>query len=268
MSDIADLESTGLEVVELRSHEAFKARRLPGRDTIAQMERVCHLAQAFVERPETILQEFANAAVELCGADSAGISIQEADDHGNLAFRWVATAGEFASFRNAVVPNFPSVSGICLQRGHAQVFRISQRFLDLVGIPAKPVTDGLVFPWKEDQTRGTLWVMAHARSEAFDADDARLVAMLANFAAVAVREERQRKLLLKQAKAAAAAAMANDLAHRINNPLQSLTNLVYIAGQDCDGARGKELAHEMKEHVGRLSDLVRRLLALPVDGQS
>ncbi len=33
------------------------------------------LARALVERPEEILQELVNAAVDLCGADGDGISL-------------------------------------------------------------------------------------------------------------------------------------------------------------------------------------------------
>jgi hypothetical protein len=38
---------------------------------------------------------------------------------------------------------------------------------------------------------------------------------------MAIRHKRQQKSLLQQAKAAAAAEMANKLAHKINNPLQN-----------------------------------------------
>jgi hypothetical protein len=45
-----------------------------------QMEGLHRLAVAFVESPETILQELINTAVRLCGADSAGISIEREGD--------------------------------------------------------------------------------------------------------------------------------------------------------------------------------------------
>ena len=40
------------------------------------MEGMQRIAHAFVERPDTILHELVNAAVAICGADSAGISIE------------------------------------------------------------------------------------------------------------------------------------------------------------------------------------------------
>jgi hypothetical protein len=59
--------------------------------------------------------------------------------------------------------------------------------------------------------------MAHGRSEAFDGEDARMMQLLANFAAMGFRQQRQQKELMEKERAAAAAAMANDLAHKINN---------------------------------------------------
>jgi nitrogen-specific signal transduction histidine kinase len=54
---------------------------------------------------------------------------------------------------------------------------------------------------------------------------------LANFAATGVRLQPQQKLLMEQARTAATAAMANDLAHQINNPLQGLMQTVFLFGR-------------------------------------
>ena len=53
------------------------------------------------------------------------------------------------------------------------------------------------------------------------------------------------------------------LAHQINNPLQSLMNLVYLASTGESGGDAKELAAELSDHLRRLSVLVSKLLALP-----
>jgi hypothetical protein len=57
--------------------------------------------------------------------------------------------------------------------------------------------------------------------------------------------------------------MANDLAHEINNPLQSLMNLVYVASAGNSGGDAKVLAEELSDHILRLSLLVGKLLQLP-----
>jgi hypothetical protein len=254
---------TGLEVIDLFEDASFASRQLHVRDVAIQMEGMSRLARAFVERPETILQELVNAAVELCGADSSGISIEREDKNDAEFYEWVATAGEYAGFLNATLPRNPSACGMCLERGRPQLFRVTQRFFDLMGIEAPTVTDGILLPWVSGETRGTIWIMAHGRDEAFDGGDLRMMQVLANFAAMGVRQQRQQKLLMEQAIHAAAAGMANELAHRINNPLQSITNIVYLAGAGGIDGDAKTLAGELAEPIQRLSVLAARLLSLP-----
>jgi nitrogen-specific signal transduction histidine kinase len=76
------------------------------------------------------------------------------------------------------------------------------------------------------------------------------------------RQNRQHETLLSQERIASAANMANQLAHAINNPLQSLTNLVYLASAT-DVQEGKALACKMSADLTRLTQLVKRLLSLP-----
>jgi hypothetical protein len=260
-----NLEDTGLEVVTLQNDPEFQGRRLHVRDAATQLEGVRRLARAFVESPDSILQELVNAAVDLCGADSAGISLEKEDWTENEFYHWIATAGEYSPFLNATLPRYPSACGVCLERGGPQHFRVGQRFFDLMGIEAPLVTDGILLPWQADGTRGTIFIMAHGRTEAFDQDDGRMMQLLASFAAMGVRQRRQQKALIAQSSAAAAAAMANELAHEINNPLQALTNLVYLASHSQSGD-AKLLAGELSDQLQRLSGLVAKLLALPGGG--
>lgn len=254
---------SGLEVVNLETDSEFARRRLHSRDAVMQMEGMQRLASAFVDRPDAILQELVNAAVELCGADSAGISVEREDGSDAEFYEWVATAGSYAGFLNAILPRSPSACGVCLERGGPQLFRVSQRFFEILGVEAATVTDGILLPWQVGTTRGTIFIMAHGRREAFDSDDLRMMQVLAEFAAMGVRQQQQHRLALERERAAAAAAMANDLAHKINNPLQSLTNILYIAAEGQSGGDARELGREALEDLGKLSMLVKRLLALP-----
>lgn len=253
---------TGLEVLDLASDPAFAKRRLHTRDVATQIEGMHRLARAFVDQPDTILQELVNAAVDLCEADSAGISIEQENKTDENYYYWAATAGQYAPFLHATLPRHPSACGVCLERGRPQLFYVTQRFFDLMGIDAPIVTDGILLPWEVEQTRGTLWIMAHRRTEAFDNADVHMMRLLADFAAMGVRQQRQQSRLMEQAGAAAAAAMANKLAHRINNPLQSLTNVLYLAANGHHGEDAKALANEMAADLDRLSALVKKLLAL------
>ena len=260
---VADPEVNGLEVIDIRTDAAFAARKVHGRDVVAQMEGMQRLARAFVESPETILQELVNAAVELCGADSAGISLEKDGRTDEDFYHWVATAGQYSGFTDASLPRYPSACGICLDRGRPQLFRVNKKFFDIMGIEAPSVTDGILLPWQVGETRGTIFVMAHGREEAFDSDDARMMQTLADFAAMAVRQLRQQRELIDQAVAAAASSMANELAHQINNPLQGLTNVLYLAAEGANESDSRQLAREASVDLRRLSTLVKKLLALP-----
>jgi transcriptional regulator with GAF, ATPase, and Fis domain len=266
VSSIRDAATdTGLEVLEITTDPAFGARKLHTRDLAVQMEGMRRLTHAFVSSPQTILQELVNAAIDLCGADSAGISVEMDDRTEENYYQWVATAGQFAGFLNATLPHHPSACTLTLERGRPQLFRVTKPFYDILGVSAPVVTDGLLLPWQADEARGTIYVVAHGRTEAFDAEDLRLMQVLADFAAMAVRHQRQQHTLMQQTKATAAAAMANDLAHEINNPLQSLTNVVYLASEGHESSDAKTLANELSAPLQRLSGLVRKLLALPHD---
>jgi signal transduction histidine kinase len=253
---------TGLVVLDLISDHAFAQRRPHMHDVAAQIKGMNQLAQAFVGDPETILQVLVDAAVDLCGAESAGISI-ERKQSATKFYEWVATAGQYKRFLNAMLPLYPSACGVCLERGGPQILRVSQRFFDLMGIEAPIVTDGILLPWQVNQTRGTFWIMAHKEPEAFDQEDLRVMQALADFVAMAVEHQRQQAAIIRQGSAAAAAKMANDLAHEINNPLQSLMNLVYVASESDSGGDAKALAEELSDHVLRLSLLVGKILQLP-----
>jgi len=264
MSTVAsDLLDSGLEVLDLQSDAEFLERRLHVHDNAKQLVGLQTLARAFVERPETILQELVDAAVSLCGADSAGISVERPDKTESDYYHWIATSGDYAGFLNAILPRYPSACGICLDRGRPQLFRVSQRFFDLMGIQASTVTDGILLPWYVDGRQGTVWIMAHGRRIAFDGEDLRLMQVLADFAAMGVRQQRQQKLLVDKASAAAAAAMADDLAHKINNPLQSLTNILYLAADGHCGDGARVWGRQALEDLNRLSELVQQVLALP-----
>ncbi len=272
-SSTPELTDTGLDVLDLADDLSFNLRRLHTRDVISQMEGLRRLTQAFVESPDTILQVLVDSAVQLCGADSAGISLERSrpgaagcagDANGDLeAYEWVATSGEYAGFLNARLPRHPSACGTCLERGAPQLFRVRKQFFETMGIEAALVTDGILLPWQVEEIRGTIWIMAHHRAEAFDREDLRMMQLLSDFAAMAMRQQRLQRLLLESASAAAAAAMANHLAHEINNPLQSLTNLVFLATETESPLSARQLGEQLPPPLLRLSDEVQRLLALP-----
>jgi hypothetical protein len=66
---------------------------------------------------------------------------------------------------------------------------------------------------------------------------------------------------MEQAGTAAEAALANKLAHQINNSLQGLMQTVFLFGRG--GAESGVVAQQAMGGVLQLSDLVKGLLSLP-----
>lgn len=262
-SGISLWEQTGLEVIDIADPAAFAGRRSTRREVARQLDGMQRIARAFVTEPETILQVLTDAAVELCGADSAGISLEKDDRTDESYYHWVATSGQYSGFLDAMLPRYPSACGICLERNRPQLFRVGRKFFEIMGVDAPLVSDGLLFPWQVESMRGTIFVMAHGREQVFDAEDCRAMQTLADFAGMAMRQQRQQQLLVEQAGTRGAEAMANRLAHRINNPLQSLTNIMYLAAEGYSEMDAVTLGKQAAADLDRLSKTVRQLLALP-----
>ena len=260
---VEELDAVGLQVVDLQDEAQLSKRQLHSRNGSMQMEELHRLATTFVEQPETILQELVNAAIRLCGADSAGISVERDGKTDQHYYQWIATAGEYSGFLDAMLPKSPSACTVCLERGGPQLFRVNKRFFDILGVEAAEVTDGILLPWEVEEMRGTIFIISHSRTEAFDSEDLHLMQILANFAAMGIRQQRQQAALLSKARVTSAAAMANDLAHQINNPLQGLTNVIYLAKQTEGMGDERSLALKLEHDLSRLSGLVKTLLELP-----
>lgn len=75
-----------------------------------------------------------------------------------------------------------------------------------------------------------------------------------------VRHQHQEKLLHESEKARAAAEMAHKLAHRINNPLQSLANAIYLAQHSTENT---EYLAQAEAELRSLASQVALLLANP-----
>jgi hypothetical protein len=254
--------NTGVEVLDLQSNADFLARPSHQRDALAQLAGMQRLARAFTENSDGVLQELSDIAVQLCGAESAGISLETFGPEGEQLFQWVAISGVYSPFLNATVPYHWMPCGVCLDRSQPQTLRVPVAHFAAMGLNElpPPITDGILIPWQVGSIRGTVWVLAHGRTDAFDHMDYNIMQMFSDFAAMAVRNQQQLKTILQQTSAAAAADMANGLAHQINNPLQKLTNSIFLA--DTQSAHAPGHIKQASEDLQQLSSLVQQLLAL------
>jgi len=248
---------SGFVLRDLLADRDFPLRSAKPRSANRESMALRRLSRLFAESPETVLQELVNTAVEFCGADSAGISLEEPEDG---TFRWIVVAGSFAQYLGGRTPRKYSPCGTCLDSGRAQLYRVTKPYYDYLGVTAKPIVDGMLIPWSNEFMRGTLWAVSHASEEAFTAEDYELLNSLADFASIILRHQHQQILLRENERTKGVAEMAHKLAHRINNPLQSLTNTIFLARYGKDNV--EEHLVQAEADLQRLSLQVAKLLNL------
>lgn len=258
MSAAPQISDTGMELHDLLTDAGFAGRNCASRSPERTLRALRRLAHVFAEQPETVLQELVDLAVECCGADSAGISLEEGNGDGERVFRWVAISGSFAQYLHGTTPRFFSPCGTCLDSNRPQLYRVTKPYYDFLGVTADEITDGMLIPWVNENLRGTIWAVAHNSREAFNMEDYRLLSSLADFASIALRHQHKQELLRQREREAALAARANELAHLINNPLQSLTNTLYLTCQP--GNDVQPLLEQATQELATLSGLVREIL--------
>ena len=62
--------------------------------------------------------------------------------------------------------------------------------------------------------------------------------------------------------------MANDLPHKINKPLQSFTNILYVVEEGNDGEQARVVGEKASEDLKKLLSLVKSLLGQPTASPS
>src|SRR5689334_20866206 len=177
----------GMDLRDLHSDHEFLGRTNSLNRAETRFEALQVLARVFIEAPNVVLQRLVDIAVEFCGADSAGISLEEPDENGQLRFRWVAISGTFSQYLGGTTPRFFSPCGTCLSTGRPQHYRVTKPYYDFLGVVAEPINDGMLIPWTSDRNRGTIWAVSHGSRQTFNSEDYKLLRALADFAGISVR---------------------------------------------------------------------------------
>lgn len=251
---------TGMEFRDLLSDSSFLARTGKTRDLKLPFDALRRVTEVFANHPENVLQELVDIAMTCCGADSAGISLEEPDENGAPTFRWVAIAGSFSRYLGGRTPRFYSPCGSCLDAGRPHLYRLANPYYDFLGVTADPITDGILIPWETERFRGTIWAVSHTSAEAFDRHDYELLKSLSDYVAVILRQQDLVDKNRRAAREQASAERAHKMAHQINNPLQSLTNTMFLASQE--GPDREIYMRTALTELDALSERVKRLLAL------
>jgi signal transduction histidine kinase/ActR/RegA family two-component response regulator len=241
----------------MSGHTGELARR-PARapDYIAENHALVALARAQSGSRADLLQAVADAAMSLCCAGSAGISLVEQQD-GEQVFRWLAVSGLCADLRGKTTAWDECPCGLTLQAGTAQLFVDPQAHFPSLAFPDVSVPEGLVVPISvAGRDLGAIWVMSHHDDCRFDLEDIRLLSNLAVFAGSSLtivnardssadNERRQNEFI----------AM---LGHELRNPMAPIDSAVGAALRLCaDNAHAVEvldIAQRQMRHLRRLVD--------------
>ena len=253
----------GLDDVVINSELLCRPCKAP--DYEAENEALMGLAQTLADAPDKILQRLAETALQLCRADTAGISLLDQQD-GAEVFRWEALAGVFSDRLNATMPKNASPCGTTIVRNATQLMYMAERvFPALKSEP--PVVEALLIPfYVANKPIGTVWVVAHDERRKFDQEDERIIKTLAQFASAswqlwqaranaeaAAENQRQQAVKLAGANAALQAHLENrmkveDQLQQLNRDLQAriAKSAAQLTQANADRLTGKDSRRQLR----------------------
>ena len=238
-----DLESV-ISTAELNR----RPPRLP--DYAAENRALVALAHQLTAAPDAILQKLAEAALTLCHAQSAGISLVAED---GKTLYWPAIAGQFACHIGEGTPRDFGPCGTVMDRDSPLLFSHPERHFPYLAITPR-IVEGLLIPFHVNgQAAGTIWVLSHDASCRFDAEDLRVMTSLSEFAAaayVAMRSRNERAQTYEELREKAAALRESE--RRYRDMIDALPVAIYTT--DTDG-RLTHFNPAAIEFSGRMPDL-------------
>lgn len=227
-------------------------------DLQREISALRELAGYFASKPDIFLQRLAEMTVDLCDADTAGISVEQTADNGERIFRWVAMAGDLKHMVGGTTPRNFSPCGICVDRNQPILMNRLDRFYPYYKEARRPFVEALLVPWAvSGRSAGTLWGVVHSDRRKFDREDVRLMSCLAGFASGAILLSHATSEMQRATTARVVAAMA----HYINNPLQAAMMAVFCA-QSKNSVRAdvRELLSIAEIELQRVAALSEKLL--------
>ena len=118
-------------------------------------------------------------------AQRAGVSLLE-EEEGRPIFRWHALAGRYAPHLWGTTPREFSPCGTVLDTDSTQLMSQLDRHYKYFAEVAPRISEALLVPFRVGgKAVGTVWVVSHDDARQFDAEDARVMETIAEFAAAA-----------------------------------------------------------------------------------
>ena len=171
-----------LSVAEVTITTDLAKRPCRAPDVEGELNAMRLIAQTIGAHPSVTFNVCVNAALQLCCADTCGISIRQKNAQGEDIFLWVAVAGRLKDYLHGTMPRFDSPCGVAVDSGAPVLMRrpdLAYPPLD-VGVPFHDV---LLIPLTPGETHleGTIWIVSHNEERKFDAEDSRLMQRIGFF---------------------------------------------------------------------------------------
>jgi len=171
----------GLDSVIITDQLDLRPERTP--DLAGENRALVSLVRELKNSPHDVLSRLAETALDLCQANSAGISLLEET---RRTFTWAAIAGQWTSHTGGHVPKESSPSGLVLERNRPVLFCHPERHFQQLARLSPPPEEVLALPFfVHGVTQGTLWVVSHDARCRFDNQHVRILRNLADIAGLA-----------------------------------------------------------------------------------
>ena len=237
--------------------------RRPSRPPDYEQENhaLVELASALAESPSTIFQTLAETIKDVTQCDSAGLSLLTKDgktpDVCGEKFYWPAIAGMWKPHIGGETPRDFAPCGNVLDRNCTLLFKHFERRYTYL-LPITPlVEECLLVPfYVGGKAVGTIWAIMHRDRRKFDAEDARRMSVLEQFASLAYQArasigDLQLQMAAREKAEAALRELANGLETQVLVRTQDLERRENAARQ-----RAKEALQVRELNLRSLVDSI------------
>jgi hypothetical protein len=168
-----------LDDVIVTSQLSLRPSRSP--DYRAEIQTLKILVNTMSENPHAFWRRLAEAALQLCQAGTAGVSLLDLKD-GEDVFRAEAAAGVLSNRLESTMAR-ASPCGAAIDRDATQLMHLPERFFSNMRFDP-PIIEALIIPFRvQNRPAGAVWFLAHDDACKFNREDERIGTTLSSFAA-------------------------------------------------------------------------------------
>jgi len=242
-------------IAEVFITDALRHRAPSKPDHLREKLAIQDLAEQMADHPKEVLPRLVKRAMEICGAESAGVSVLDPEA---AQFRWFSLAGVLSAFEGATTPRNFSPCGVCLDMDQPILMDRPERAYDWIRQAGISAPEVLLVPLivEGGAAIGTLWLVSKDRGH-FDSGHMRAMTELATFAGMALRmiqtEERLSLALERQE------TLTREMSHRVKNLFAITASMIRITARSSNTK--DELAEKLSARLQALASanaLVRR----------